>query len=107
MPAPAAAEAAAYFGSADRLAAHDLVDLPAAEQKKALASPPPALAGKTEAQALQFLQQQKARREVLQGRIRELSRQREQFLSATPSDGFDEKVVGALKEQAQKQGIAY
>jgi hypothetical protein len=89
------------------VAAHDLVDMSAAEQKKALATPPPALAGKTETQALQYLQEQRTKRDALQGRIRELTRQREQFLAATPSDGFDEKVVGALKEQAQKQGIAY
>ena len=107
MAAPAAAEAAGYFGSADRVAAHDLVDVPAVEQRKALASPPPALAGKTEAQAMRFLEEQKTRRQALQGKIRELTRQREAFLSATPSDGFDDKVVGALKEQAQKQGIAY
>jgi len=107
MPAPAAAEAAGYYGSAPRLAAHDLVDMPAVEQRKALASPPPALAGKTETQAMQFLQEQRTRREALQGKIRQLTKQREQFLAATPSDGFDEKVVGALKDQAQKQGIAY
>ncbi len=107
MAAPAAAEAAGYFGNAERLAAHDLVDLPALEQKKALATPPPALAGKTEAQSMRYLQEQKTRRQALQGRIRELTKQREEFLSATPSDGFDDKVMGALKEQAQKQGIAY
>jgi hypothetical protein len=56
---------------------------------------------------MRFLEEQKMRRQAVQGKIRELTRQREAFLSATPSDGFDDKVVGALKEQAQKQGIAY
>ena len=104
-----AAEAAGYYGAADRVAAHDLVDMPVAEQRKALpASAPPVLKGKTEAEALAYLQQQKARRDVLQGRIRELTKQREELLAgAAPTDGFDEKVVGALKEQARKQGIAY
>ena len=108
MAAPMAAEAAGYFAARDRIAEHDLVDLPVAEQKKALPSAPPALQGKTEAQALEFLQQQKIRREALQLRIRELSKQREQELAAGAApDSFDEKVVGALKEQAKKQGIAY
>ena len=108
MAAPAAAEAAGYFAARDRIAEHDLVDLPVAEQKKALPSAPAVLQGKTEAQALAYLQQQKVRREALQSRIKELSKQREQQLAAgAPTDSFDEKVVGALKEQAQKQGIAY
>jgi hypothetical protein len=109
MAAPMAAEAAGYYGAADRVAAHDLVDMPAAEQRKALpASAPPVLKGKTEAEALAYLQRQKARREVLQGRIRELTKQREALLAGTaPTDGFDDKVVDALKEQARKQGLAY
>jgi hypothetical protein len=109
MAAPMAAEAAGYYGAADRLAANDLVDLPVAEQRKALpASAPPMLQGKTEAEALAFLKQQKARRDVLQGRMRELTKERDAALAAgTPTDGFDEKVVGALKEEAKKQGIAY
>ena len=108
MAAPAAAEAAGYFAARDRIAEHDLVDLPVAEQKKALASAPPAVQGKTEAQALAYLQQQKVRREGLQSRIKELSKQREQELAAgAKTDSFDEKVVGALKAQAKKQGIAY
>jgi biopolymer transport protein ExbD len=108
MAAPMATEAAGYFAARDRIAEHDLVDLPVAEQRKALPSAPPVLQGKTEAQALAFLQQQKARRETLQSRIRELTRQREEQLAAgAPKDSFDEKVVGALKEQAKKEGIAY
>jgi hypothetical protein len=107
MAPAAAAEAAGFYGAAPSIAAHDLVDMAPAEQKKALATPPPALAGKTEAQALAYLHEQKARRDALQGRIRDLTREREQFLATAPSDGFDEKVVGALKEQAAKQGIAY
>jgi len=48
------------------------------------------------------------RREALQVRIKELSKQREQQLAAgAPTDSFDEKVVDALKDQAKKQGIAY
>ena len=107
MPAPAAAEAAGYFGSADRLAEHDLVGLSPAEQRKALPAAPPVLRGKTEAQALAYLKDQKERRDALQTRIRALTKQREEFLSTTPSDGFDDKVVVALKDQARKQGIAY
>jgi hypothetical protein len=109
MPAAVAAEAAGYYGAADRVAAHDLVDLPAAEQKKALpTAAPPALKGKTEAEALAYLQRQKARRDALQGRVRELTKEREAMLAAgAPTDGFDAKVVDALKEQARRQGIAY
>jgi hypothetical protein len=85
------------------------VDLPAAEQKKALpTAAPPALKGKTEAEALAYLQRQKARRDALQGRVRELTKEREAMLAAgAPTDGFDAKVVDALKEQARRQGIAY
>ena len=105
MAAPMATEAAGYFAARDRIAEHDL---PVAEQRKALPSAPPVLQGKTEAQALAFLQQQKARRATLQSRIRELSKQREEQLAAgAPRDSFDEAVVGALKEQAKKEGIAY
>ena len=109
MAAPMAAEAAGYYGAADRVAANDLVDLPVADQRKALpASAPPILKGKTEAEALAFLQQQKARRDVLQGRIRQLTKERDAALAADrPTDGFDDKVVGALKEEAKKQGIVY
>jgi hypothetical protein len=109
LPAAMAAEAAGYYGAADRVAAYDLVDMPVAEQKKALpSSAPPVLKGKTEAEALAYLGQQKARRDALQGRVRELTKQRDEMLAAgAPKDGFDEKVVGALKEEAKKQGIAY
>ncbi len=106
MAAPAAVEAAGYYGARDRVAEHDLVDLPVAEQVKALPSAPPVLKGKTEKEALQYLQDQKARREQLQSKIRELTKQREEILSAgAPTDSFDEKVVSALMEQAKKQGV--
>ena len=108
MPAPMAAEAAGYFAARDRVAEHDLVDLPAALQKKALAAAPPALRAKTEEQALAYLHDQLVRRQGLQARIQDLTTRREKILSAgAPTDGFDDKVVGALKEQAKKQGIAY
>jgi von Willebrand factor type A domain-containing protein len=109
MAAPMAAEAAGYFAARDRVAEHDLVDLPAALQKKALAAaPPPVLGAKTEEQALAYLHDQLVRRLALQARIQELATRRENILSAgAPTDGFDDKVVSALKEQAKKQGIAY
>jgi hypothetical protein len=104
--APAmAAEAAGYYGGRDRLAEHDLVDLPAAEQAKALPAAP-ALQGKTETEALAYLKDQKARRDAVQARIQVLTKQREEILSASsPADSFDEKVVGALMAQAKKQGV--
>jgi len=114
MPAAMATEAAAYFASADRLAEKDLVDLPVAEQKKALvqasrnaASPAP-LAGKSEAEALAYLKDQKAKREKLQARIVELQKQRDAELAKDArKDAFDEKVVESLKERAAAQGIKY
>ena len=52
--------------------------------------------------------QQKDRRDALQVRVRALSKERDAVLAKdAPADGFDEKVVGALKEQARQQGIAY
>ena len=114
MPATMATEAAGYFAHADRLAEKDLVDMPVAEQKRALAqatanaAAPASLAGKNEAEAVAYLKDQKAKREKLQARITDLQKQRDAELAKEPSkDAFDEKVVGALKEKAAAQGIQY
>jgi len=116
MPVAVAAEAAAYFADAGRLAEKDLVDLPAAEQKKEVeslqraGSAPAAVKGKTADEAVAYLQAQKGRRAELQARIQTLQKQREQYLRAQPgtrTDAFDEKVVQNLREQAAQQGIKY
>lgn len=114
MPAAMATEAAGYFARADRLAEKDLVDMPVAEQKQALAearanaAAPAPLAGKSEAEAVAYLKDQKAKRERVQARIVDLQKQREAELSKeTTKDAFDEKVVGALKEKAAAKGIQY
>jgi hypothetical protein len=114
MPAAMATEAAGYFARADRLAERDLVDMPVAEQRKALAeaqanaaSPAP-LVGRSEADAMAYLKDQKAKREKVTARIALLQKQREAELAKTPAkDAFDEKVVGALKEKAAAKGIQY
>ena len=114
MPAAMATEAAGYFARADRLAERDLVDMPVAEQKRALAearanaAAPAPLAGKSEAEAVAYLKDQKAKRERVQARIVDLQEQREAELAKAPTkDAFDEKVVGALKEKAAARGIQY
>jgi hypothetical protein len=116
MPAPAAAEAAAYFAGTGRLADKDLVDLPAAEQKKELdalkraGAAPAAVKGKSADEAVAYLKTQKERRATLQARIQTLQKQREQYLRAqggSRADGFDEQVVQNLRKQAAEQGIAY
>jgi hypothetical protein len=116
MPAPAAAEAAAYFAGAGRLADKDLVDLPAAEQKKELdalqraGAAPTAVKGKSADEAVAYLKAQKERRATLQARIQTLQKQREQYLRAqngSRADAFDEQVVQNLRKQAAQQGIAY
>jgi len=116
MAAPMAAEAAAYYAGADRLAERDLVTLaPEAQRQelKALADrpgeAPKALAGKTEKEALAYLASQQKRRQELQARIGTLQERREDFLAkAEPAkDGFDEQVVQALRERAAAQGINY
>jgi hypothetical protein len=114
MPAAMATEAAGYFARADRLADKDLVDLPVAEQKRALAqatanaAAPAPLAGKSEAEAVAYLKEQKAKRERVAARIGELQKERDAELAKEPSkDAFDERVVGALKEKAAKKGIQY
>ena len=116
MPAPAAAEAASYFAAADRLAAKDLVDLPAAEQKKEVqalqraGAAPPAFRDKSAEEAVAYLQGQKERREKLQGRIATLQKQREAYLRAQSggrADAFDEQVVQNLREKAAQEGIKY
>jgi hypothetical protein len=115
MPAPMAAEAASYFAGAGRLADKDLVDLPVARQKQELdaarkaGAPPATLAGKTDAEALALLGQQKAKRAKLQARILELQKEREAYLArgTFAKDGFDAQVVSALREKAGAFGIAY
>jgi len=114
MPAAMATEAAGYFAHADKLAEKDLVDMPLAEQKKALAeatanaAAPAPLVGKSEAEAVAYLKDQKAKREKVQSRIVELQKERDAELAKNPTkDAFDEKVVGALKEKAAAKGIQY
>jgi hypothetical protein len=117
MAAPMAAEAAGYYGSSDRLAEKDAVDLPIAAQRQVLADmrkddsqAPSALKGKNEAEALAYLKTQKQRRDQIQARIQTLQKQREEALRqarGAADAGFDAQVVQSLKAQAAKQGIAY
>lgn len=116
MPAAMAVEAAGYFAKADRLAEKDLVDLPAAEQKKELETlrrtpteAPKTLAGKGDAEALAYLQKQKEKRAEIQKRIATLQAQRDAYLSrsADAKDGFDEQVLSALQSRAKAAGIVY
>jgi len=115
MPAAMAAEAAGYYAGAARLADKDLVDLPEPQQKKELDSlrangaAPPALKGKTDAQAVGFLRAQKGRRAELQARIRDLQDRRDAYLAAEPAgrDGFDEQVVQALRDRAAAAGVRF
>jgi hypothetical protein len=115
MAPAAAAEAAGYYGLAEKLADKDLVDLPEPEQKRQLevlrrnAAPPATLAGKTDGEALAYLKAQKETRARLQARVVTLQKQRDAYLQkqGAPADGFDAQVVQALKQQAQKYGIQY
>jgi hypothetical protein len=114
MPSKVAAEAASYFAKSDRLAEKDLVTLPEAEQKKALADAradaPLPLKNKSEAEQLAYLKQQQQRRAQLQSQILTLQKQREGYLKqAEPGsgDGFDQQVIDKLKERAEKAGIKY
>jgi hypothetical protein len=115
MPAPMAAEAASYFARESKLADKDLVALPEAEQKREVdalrTSPaaPPALKGKTDAEAVGYLKEQKARRDRIQTRIVDLQKQREAYLEkeAPAKDGFDEQVVSSLRAKAAGFGIRY
>jgi hypothetical protein len=115
MAPAAAAEAAGYYATADKLADKDLVGLPEAEQKRELgalrakAAAPKPLAGKSDEEALAYLKTQQETRQRLQSRVATLQRQREEFLKkdGAPVDGFDAQVVQALKEQAKPYGIQY
>jgi hypothetical protein len=116
MAAPMAAEAASYYAKAERLAEQDLVDLEAAAQQKEVdklrarpAEAPKALVGKTDAQALEYLKEQKQKRHQLQERITDLQKQRDAFVArnAAQKDGFDEQVVQSLRDRAAKAGIQY
>jgi hypothetical protein len=117
MSAPAAVEAAGYFAAADRLAEKDLVGRSGAEQKSELAtmrknpsSAPVALKGKTDAEALAYLQAQGQKRQQIQERIQVLQKQREEHLRQAASgqrDAFDEQVVEALRTRAAAKGIEY
>jgi hypothetical protein len=115
MAPAAAAEAAGYYGRADKLADKDLVDMPEPEQKRQLedmrktAAPPATLAGKTDAEAVAYLNAQKETRTRLQARVATLQKQRDAYLQkeGAPVDGFDAQVVQALKAQAERHGIQY
>jgi hypothetical protein len=108
MPAAVAVEAAGYLARADRLAAQDLVVRPVEEQRAELKqNRAPALAGKTEAEALAQLAVQKARRAKLQSEIQELQKKRDASLAAGEKDAFDTEVVAQLKEKGAKVGIKY
>jgi hypothetical protein len=112
MPAAVAAEAAGYYaGAGAPLASADLVDKPVAEQRQELkAGNAPALAGKSEADALAELGARKAKREQLQKQIQEVQKKRDAALreaEGAPKDAFDAEVVAKLKERAAKVGIAY
>ena len=115
MPVPAAAEAAGYFAQAGRLAEKDLVDLPASAQKRELetmkaepAAAPRELKGKSDAEALAYLQAQKERRVKIQTQIGDLQKQRDAYLAQSArQDSFDEKVVQSLKDRAAKEGVRY
>ena len=115
MPAPMAVEAAGYYADAARLADKDLVDLPRAEQKRELdalrgaGAAPAELRGKTDAQALEFLNEQKKRRADVQERIKTLQARRDALLKAQApaADGFDEQVVKSLTDRARSLGITF
>ena len=108
MPASVAVEAAGYLARADRVAAQDLVDRPIAEQREELKkNRAPALAGKTETEALAQLAGQKARRTELQSKIQTLQKKRDASLAAGEKDAFDTEVVAQLKEKGAKVGIKY
>jgi 23S rRNA pseudoU1915 N3-methylase RlmH len=116
MPAAMATEAAGYYAAAERLVERDLVSLSAEAQRlelKALADRPAeaprAIAGKSDPEALAYLQGQRQKREQLQQRIGALQKQRDDYLAkaAPGADGFDEQVVQALRERAARQGIQY
>jgi hypothetical protein len=116
LAAPVAAEAAAYYARADKLAAKDLVDMPVAAQKQELdelkrqpGATPAALRGKSDAEALEYLERQKQTRVRLQARIVELQKRRDAHLAAQgeAQDGFDQQVVDSLKARAKEHGIRY
>jgi hypothetical protein len=116
LPAAMAAEAAGYYANAERLDERDLVSLSAEGQRREIkaladrpAEAPRAIAGKSDAEALAYLQGQKDKREKLQLRIGALQKQRDDYLAkaAPGTDGFDEQVVQALRERAAKRGIQY
>ena len=116
MPAPMAAEAASYYATADRLAERDLVSLNGEAQRNEVkkladrpAEAPKALRGRSEAEALAYLQAQQEKRAQLQSQIGVLQKQREDYLAKAGSkkDGFDKQVVQALRDRAARQGIQY
>jgi hypothetical protein len=109
MPAAVAVEAAGYLAGAGRVAEADLVDRPVAEQREEVKkNRAPALAGKSEKEALAHLAAQKARRAELQAKIAALQQKRDAALAASASkDAFDAEVVGQLRTRAAKYGIKY
>ena len=117
MPAPAAADRAAYFGakgSGGVSGRGDLLDdmmngLVKAKDVKS-EELPTEMQGLDEAGRDKYVAAKKAEREKLQAEIKEVSKRRSEFLHhAAPAkpDSFDARVEGAIRSQAKSIGVAY
>jgi hypothetical protein len=116
MPAPALACRAAYKSATGRVGAYDLLDALAAErvvledlEEEQL---PDEMRGMNATEKRNFLQAKKDRRELLNRRIGELSRERDAYIrdklaAEGNADAFDDRVLAMIRAQAKSRGIAY
>jgi len=119
-PAPAAAERAIYnasgAGGANLLGRQELVDAVQTGQVKLEELPPEQLPENMRDMSMDervaYVEQQGERRAEIQTRINEIGVQRQDFLAqerarSVGEGGFDQKVIEALRRQAERFGIAY
>ncbi|MBN1942969.1 MAG: VWA domain-containing protein [Phycisphaerae bacterium] len=115
--APASAERASFASKTGQAGSGDL--LRAVEQKKVSLRDmkadelPPEMRNLTPQQREEYIQKQQAKRDTINAKIKKLSEKRSVFLrkavesNSGAKDGFDAKVLEALRAQAARKDITY
>jgi len=116
LDAPMAAERAAYKASSGRMSDRDLIDaVSAGDVSLGDLEPdmlPDELEGMSEDEIREYVEEQEAKRGVIEEKIADLSRERDAYIAdkladAGADDSFDAQVLKMIRAQAAAKGIAY
>jgi hypothetical protein len=116
MPAPAAAERAAYKSVSGRMGAYDLVSAVESGEVKLdeieEENLPEEMREMGKDERAEYLAEKKAERDDLRRRIAEISKKREAYIKAKVAeagaeDSFDARVLSMIRTQALDKGITY